>query len=87
MWSGLVGTGNAPSPGPVASGRLLQAPPVTSSLLQFRDPEYGEWFGYLNREGKVALTIKGGPFKGCFHVPRCLAMCEEMLSALLSRLA
>lgn len=24
---------------------------------------------------------------GCFHVPRCLAMCEEMLSDLLSRLA
>jgi hypothetical protein len=23
---------------------------------------------------------------GCFHVPRCLAMCEEMLDALLSRL-
>uniref|UniRef100_A0A8C6E441 N-acylglucosamine 2-epimerase n=1 Tax=Moschus moschiferus TaxID=68415 RepID=A0A8C6E441_MOSMO len=53
----------------------------------FRDPEYGEWFGYLNRDGKVALTIKGGPFKGCFHVPRCLAMCEEMLNDLLSRLA
>ncbi|XP_026909110.1 N-acylglucosamine 2-epimerase [Acinonyx jubatus] len=57
------------------------------TFRQFRDPEYGEWFGYLNREGKVALTIKGGPFKGCFHVPRCLAMCEEMLDALLSRLA
>nr|XP_023396552.1 N-acylglucosamine 2-epimerase isoform X5 [Loxodonta africana] len=55
------------------------------TFRQFRDPEYGEWFGYLNREGKVALTIKGGPFKGCFHVPRCLAMCEEMLDALLSR--
>ncbi|XP_052519355.1 N-acylglucosamine 2-epimerase isoform X3 [Budorcas taxicolor] len=54
---------------------------------RFRDPEYGEWFGYLNRDGKVALTIKGGPFKGCFHVPRCLAMCEEMLNDLLSRLA
>lgn len=24
---------------------------------------------------------------GCFHVPRCLAMCEEMLGALLGRLA
>ncbi|XP_033273575.2 N-acylglucosamine 2-epimerase isoform X3 [Orcinus orca] len=57
------------------------------TFRQFRDPEYGEWFGYLNREGKIALTIKGGPFKGCFHVPRCLAMCEEMLSDLLSRLA
>ncbi|GAB1302881.1 N-acylglucosamine 2-epimerase [Apodemus speciosus] len=30
---------------------------------RFRDPEYGEWFGYLNQEGKVVLTIKGGPFK------------------------
>ncbi|XP_016014314.2 N-acylglucosamine 2-epimerase isoform X4 [Rousettus aegyptiacus] len=56
------------------------------TFRQFRDPEYGEWFGYLNREGTVALTIKGGPFKGCFHVPRCLAMCEEMLGALLNRL-
>ncbi|XP_004717655.1 N-acylglucosamine 2-epimerase [Echinops telfairi] len=55
------------------------------TFRQFRDPKYGEWFGYLNREGKVALTIKGGPFKGCFHVPRCLAMCEEMLDALLNR--
>ncbi|XP_011943732.1 PREDICTED: N-acylglucosamine 2-epimerase isoform X1 [Cercocebus atys] len=55
------------------------------TFRQFRDPEYGEWFGYLSREGKVALSIKGGPFKGCFHVPRCLAMCEEMLGALLSR--
>ncbi|XP_032476215.1 LOW QUALITY PROTEIN: N-acylglucosamine 2-epimerase-like [Phocoena sinus] len=57
------------------------------TFRQFRDPEYGEWFAYLNREGKIALTIKGGPFKGCFHVPWCLAMCEEMLSDLLSRLA
>ncbi|XP_006900041.1 PREDICTED: N-acylglucosamine 2-epimerase [Elephantulus edwardii] len=57
------------------------------TFCQFRDPEHGEWFGYLNREGKVALTIKGGPFKGCFHVPRCLAMCEEMLDALLVALA
>uniref|UniRef100_A0A8C6RXS3 N-acylglucosamine 2-epimerase n=1 Tax=Nannospalax galili TaxID=1026970 RepID=A0A8C6RXS3_NANGA len=56
------------------------------TFCQFRDPEFGEWFGYLNREGKVALTIKGGPFKGCFHVPRCLAMCEQMLDALLGRL-
>ncbi|XP_043830258.1 N-acylglucosamine 2-epimerase [Dromiciops gliroides] len=50
---------------------------------RFPDPEHGEWFGYLNREGKVALNFKGGPFKGCFHVPRCLYMCEELLKALL----
>lgn len=56
------------------------------TFQRFRDPKYGEWFGYLTQEGKVALTIKGGPFKGCFHVPRCLAMCEKLLGALLSRL-
>jgi N-acylglucosamine 2-epimerase len=38
----------------------------------FRDPEYGEWYGYLNREGKVLLPLKGGKWKGCFHVPRGL---------------
>lgn len=38
----------------------------------FPDPEHGEWFGYLNREGKVLLPLKGGKWKGCFHVPRGL---------------
>ena len=36
----------------------------------FPDPEYGEWFGYLNRAGEVLLPLKGGKWKGCFHVPR-----------------
>ncbi len=38
----------------------------------FRDPEYGEWFGYLNRLGKPLLDLKGGKWKGCFHIPRGL---------------
>lgn len=38
----------------------------------FKDPEYAEWFGYLNREGKPLLELKGGKWKGCFHVPRGL---------------
>jgi len=38
----------------------------------FRDPEYGEWFGYLNRRGEVLLDCKGGKWKGCFHIPRSL---------------
>jgi N-acylglucosamine 2-epimerase len=38
----------------------------------FKDPEYPEWFGYLNREGKPLLELKGGKWKGCFHVPRGL---------------
>lgn len=38
----------------------------------FKDPEYAEWFGYLNREGNPLLQLKGGKWKGCFHVPRGL---------------
>jgi N-acylglucosamine 2-epimerase len=39
---------------------------------KFRDPEFGEWFGYLNRRGEVLLPLKGGKWKGCFHIPRSL---------------
>jgi len=41
----------------------------------FSDPNKGEWFGYLNREGKVLLNLKGGKWKGCFHVPRAMYQC------------
>lgn len=39
---------------------------------RFRDPQFGEWFGYLNRQGDVLLPLKGGKWKGCFHIPRSL---------------
>lgn len=42
------------------------------SWRHFRDEEYGEWYGYLNRRGEVLLNLKGGKWKGCFHVPRAL---------------
>lgn len=38
----------------------------------FKDKEYPEWYGYLNRRGEVLLPLKGGKWKGCFHVPRGL---------------
>lgn len=38
----------------------------------FKDPLYPEWFGYLNRRGEMLLPLKGGKWKGCFHVPRGL---------------
>ena len=46
----------------------------------FVDPEYAEWYGYLNRQGEVLLPLKGGKWKGCFHVPRGLFNCWRMLS-------
>jgi N-acylglucosamine 2-epimerase len=49
---------------------------------RFADPEYGEWFGYLNRRGEVFLNLKGGKWKGCFHVPRALYMCALQFDGL-----
>ena len=48
----------------------------------FPDPQYGEWFGYLNRRGEVLLPLKGGKWKGCFHVPRGLFQCWKTLEKL-----
>lgn len=45
----------------------------------FKDEEYGEWFGYLNREGEVLLSLKGGKWKGCFHIPRALYLVSKTL--------
>ncbi len=45
----------------------------------FKDTEHPEWWGYLNREGNVLLDLKGGKWKGCFHVPRGLYQCWKTL--------
>ena len=42
---------------------------------RFPDPENGEWYGYLNRQGEPLSTLKGGKWKGCFHVPRAMYQC------------
>ncbi|WP_427160857.1 AGE family epimerase/isomerase [Aliinostoc sp. HNIBRCY26] len=51
----------------------------------FADAEYGEWFGYLNRQGEVLLNLKGGKWKGCFHVPRAMYLCWQQFEALSSQ--
>ena len=38
----------------------------------FPDKEYGEWFGYFHRDGRLSNTIKGNTWKGPFHIPRML---------------
>lgn len=45
----------------------------------FKDTEYPEWYGYLNRQGEPLLSLKGGKWKGCFHVPRGLFQCWKVL--------
>ncbi|WP_417443882.1 AGE family epimerase/isomerase [Joostella sp.] len=45
------------------------------SWSHFSDPINGEWYGYLNRRGEVLIDLKGGKWKGCFHVPRAMFQC------------
>ena len=49
---------------------------------RFKDTEYPEWWGYLNRQGEVLLNLKGGKWKGCFHVPRGLYQCWKVLETI-----
>jgi N-acylglucosamine 2-epimerase len=51
----------------------------------FKDEQYPEWFGYLNRQGEVLLPLKGGKWKGCFHVPRGLYQCWQTLEEIAVR--
>lgn len=49
---------------------------------KFHDPKHGEFFGYLNRRGEVLLELKGGKWKGFFHVPRQIMLCAQLLEDL-----
>lgn len=51
----------------------------------FTDADYPEWYGYLNRQGEVLLPLKGGKWKGCFHVPRGLFQCWKVLEELAAK--
>lgn len=46
----------------------------------FPDKEFGEWYGYLHRDGRISQPAKGNLFKGPFHIPRMM-----ILSYLLSK--
>lgn len=45
----------------------------------FPDKQYGEWFGYLHRDGSISNTIKGNMWKGPFHLPRMQWYCWKLL--------
>jgi N-acylglucosamine 2-epimerase len=55
------------------------------SLKHFPDKEYGEWIGYLHRDGTVALDLKGNYFRGPFHLPRQQLFCHLLLEEMLSK--
>jgi N-acylglucosamine 2-epimerase len=49
------------------------------SFKHFSDPEFGEWFAYLNRQGEPTHMLKGGKWKCFFHLPRFLLMSMEQM--------
>ncbi|MFO0847078.1 MAG: AGE family epimerase/isomerase [Gemmataceae bacterium] len=49
------------------------------SFRHFPDPEFGEWYGYLHRDGRVSVRLKGNMWKGPFHLPRMLWYCWRLL--------
>lgn len=54
------------------------------TYAHFPDTEFGEWYGYLHRDGTVAQPAKGNLFKGPFHIPRMMikayTLCQEILN-------
>jgi len=49
------------------------------SYQHFADSQFGEWFGYLRRDGEVSNFAKGNIWKGPFHLPRMQLQCWNML--------
>ena len=52
------------------------------TYAHFPDSEYGEWYGYLHRDGTVAQPAKGNIFKGPFHIPRMMIKSYELCKEL-----
>lgn len=52
----------------------------------FPDEEFGEWYGYLHRDGTVAQPAKGNIFKGPFHIPRMMIKSYELCNIIVERL-
>lgn len=51
------------------------------SFCHFPDPEFGEWYGYLHRDGRISTQLKGNMWKGPFHLPRMLWYCGKLLES------
>ena len=49
----------------------------------FPDQQFGEWFGYLHRDGRISVPLKGNLWKGPFHMPRMQLVCWKLLEQML----
>lgn len=54
------------------------------TFKHFPDSEFGEWYGYLHRDGRISVPLKGNIWKGPFHIPRMYLMawksCENLVA-------
>jgi N-acylglucosamine 2-epimerase len=49
------------------------------AFRHFADPEQGEWYGWLRRDGTPTHHAKGSLWKGPFHLPRMHLVCWQLL--------
>ena len=54
----------------------------TWAYSKFPDQEFGEWFGYLHRDGRISSRVKGNLWKGPFHLPRMQLECWKLLDSM-----
>lgn len=54
------------------------------SFNHFEDKTFGDWYGYLHRDGTVSNTLKGSMWKGPFHLPRALLFNLQLLEEMKS---
>jgi N-acylglucosamine 2-epimerase len=54
---------------------------ITAQVLHktMEDPEFGEWYGYLHRDGRISSTLKGNMWKSAFHLPRMQLVSWQIL--------
>lgn len=51
------------------------------TFSHFPDEEFGEWYGYLNRDGSPIWKAKANGWKGFFHLPRIMYRSYQLLDA------
>ena len=56
------------------------------TYAHFPDKEYGEWYGYLHRDGTVAQPAKCNIFKGPFHIPRMMIKSHMLVNEILTHI-
>lgn len=56
------------------------------TYAHFPDEDFGEWYGYLHRDGTVAQPAKGNIFKGPFHIPRMMIKSHDLCNIIVEKL-